>query len=206
MQTAAYRAISWQLEHNLDAAWDSAESAVAGCEQYQIAYYHEWGVVVGGWVQARRGEAAAGLARIQRGLEALHQQNAALRLPYYLALLAETQLQLGQPQAARAALDSAQAVAHQNGDVWYLPELYRLRGLSEPAQAEGYFRRALALARGQGSLSLELRAATSLAEHLHAAQRTHEALPLLAPVEAAFPAALITPDLEAARALLHALS
>ncbi len=112
-------------------------------------------------------------------------------------------MQLGQPQAARAALDSAQAVAHQNGDVWYLPELYRLRGLSEPAQAEGHFRRALALAAGQGSLSLELRAATSLAEHLHAAQRSQEALPLLEPVEAAFPAALITPDLEAARALLQ---
>ncbi|MFK7602879.1 ATP-binding protein [Deinococcus sp. SM5_A1] len=206
MQTAAYRAISWQLERNVDAAWDSAESIVAGCRKYQIAYYHEWGVVVGGWAQAMRGEGAAGLERTQRGLEVLHQQNATLRLPYYLALLAEVQLLLGHSGAARATLDSAQAVASQNGDVWYLPELHRLHGLTEPARAGACFRRALSVAREQGSRSLELRAATSLAAHLHAAGRTDEALELLEPVQAAFPESLITPDLTAARTLLHTLS
>lgn len=211
MQTAAYRAISHQLEGDVAAAWASAETAVSGCQRYQIAYYHEWGVIVGGWALARRGEGAAGLERLQRGLGALRQQNAALRLPYYLALLAETQLRLGQPEAARATLDSAQAVASQNGDVWYLPELHRLHGLSaaasgQPRAAEPCFRRALALAAAQGSRSLELRAATSLAAHLHAAGRAPEALSMLAPVEAAFAAALSTPDLSAARTLLHILS
>ncbi|WP_420594009.1 ATP-binding protein [Deinococcus sp.] len=211
MQTAAYRAISQQLERDVQAAWHSAERAVSGCQQYQIAYYHEWGVIVGGWAQAMRGEVAAGLERLQRGLDALRQQNATLRLPYYLALKAELQLKLGQPQAARATLDSAQAVAHQNGDVWYLPEVYRLHGLTDLAQnhstqAEACFRRALALARGQGSLSLALRAATSLAELLHEMGRTHEALSVLESAQAAFPAPLITPDLNAARALLNTLS
>ena len=211
MQTAAYRAISQQLERDVEAAWHSAERAVSGCQQYQIAYYHEWGVIVGGWVMAVRGDIAAGLERLQRGLDALRQQNAALRLPYYLALKAELLLQLGQPQAARAALDSAQALASQNGDVWYLPEVYRLHGLTETAQnhsaqAEACFRRALALAHAQGSLSLELRAATSLAELLHEMGRSHEALSVLEPTESAFPAPLITPDLNAARALLNTLS
>ncbi len=206
MQTAAYRAISHQLERNVEAAWDSAESAVTGCEQYQIAYYHEWGVIVGGWAQAIRGEALAGRERIQRGLEALHQQNATLRLPYYLALLAEVQLLLGQSGAARATLDSAHAIASQNGDVWYLPELHRLHGLTQPARAESCFHQALSVAREQGSLSLELRAATSLAQHLDAAQRTAEASELLEPMLAAFPESLVTPDLMAARTLLHTLS
>ncbi|CAM3582836.1 AAA family ATPase [Deinococcus frigens] len=206
MQTAAYRAISHQLERNVKAAWDSAESAVSGCQEHQIAYYHEWGVVVGGWAQAMRGEGIAGLERIQRGLEALHQQNATLRLPYYLALLAEVHLLLDQPEAARATLDSAQVVASQNGDVWYLPELHRLHGQTEPARAEDCFRRALSVARGQGSLSLELRAATSLARHLHGMDRTAGALSLLEPVESAFPASLVTPDLNTARTLLHTLS
>lgn len=206
MQTAAYRAISQQLEGDQEAAWRSAEAAVAGCRRHDIAYYHEWGVIVGGWVMAQRGEAQAGLARIQRGLEALRQQDAALRRPYYLALLAEIQLQLGQPEAARATLDSAQAMAGQNGDVWYLPELYRLRGLTHPTGAEAWFRRACVLAQTQGSRSLQLRAVTSLAGHLHLQGRSPEAAAALDPVQATFPERLVTPDLSAARALLQRLS
>ncbi len=206
MQTVAYRAISQQLERDLDAAWASAEAAVAGCQHHNIAYYHEWGMIVGGWVLAQRGEGQAGLARIQRGLEALRQQDAALRRPYYLALLAETQLHLGQPEAARATLDSAQAMVGQNGEVWYLPELYRLRGLTHPPEAEVWFRRAHALAQEQGSRSLELRAVTSLAGHLHLQGRSPEAAAVLDPVQATFPERLVTPDLGAARALLQRLS
>ncbi|WP_188904516.1 ATP-binding protein [Deinococcus aerophilus] len=205
MQTAAYRAVSEQLEHDLDAAWASAEAAVTGCRHYNIAYYHEWGVIVGGWVMARRGDPHAGLVRIQRGLEALRRQDAALRLPYYLALLAETQLQLGQPEAARATLDSAQAMASQNGDVWYLPELYRLRGLTDPQGAQAWFHRARSIAQKHGSLSLELRAVTSLAEHLHREGHDQEAAAALEPVQALFPERLVTPDLSAARALLGLL-
>ncbi len=205
MQTAAYHAVSKQLEHDLDAAWASAEAAVTGCRHYNIAYYHEWGVIVGGWVMARRGEGHAGLARIQRGLEALRRQDAALRLPYYLALLAETQLQLAQPEAARAALDSAQAMASQNGDVWYLPEVCRLRGLTDPRGAQAWFERARDIAREHGSLSLELRAATSLAGHLQLQGRARAAAAVLEPVQARFPERLVTPDLSAARALLGLL-
>ncbi|WP_019588396.1 ATP-binding protein [Deinococcus apachensis] len=205
MQASAYRSISHQLEGDLDACRASAEMTVAGCERYDIAYYHEWGVIVGGWSLAQQGGVAEGLACIKLGLETLQRQDAALRLPYYLALLAETQLLLGQPEAARAALDGAQSVARQNNDLWYLPELYRMRGLLNPAQAEPSFHRALALAREQGSLSLELRAATSLAARLQGEGRSIEAEALLEPVQAAFPAALVTHDLNLARALLQTL-
>ena len=178
---------------------------MAGCKRHNVAYYHEWGVIVGGWVMARRGDVSGGIARIKSGLDALQRQDAALRLPYYLALLAESQLLAGQEEAARAALDGAQAVAHQNSDLWYLPELYRLRGLVDPLHAEAHFRRALTIAQEQGALSLELRATTSLAALLQANDRAHEAPALLLPVHNAFPARLVTPDLIRARALLQTL-
>ncbi|WP_168734934.1 AAA family ATPase [Deinococcus sp. KSM4-11] len=206
MQARAYRSISHQLEGDLDAAWNAAEAAVEGCERSNIAYYREWGVIVGGWVQARRGEPEAGLRRIRRGLDALQRLDAALRLPYYLSLLAEVHLQLNRPEAARAALDVAQSVAGQNRDLWYLPEVFRLRGLTELNRAEGFFREALALARSQGAVSLELRAATSLAAHLEAAGHPREGAVVLEPVVAVFPAALVTPDLMRARALLTTLT
>ena len=202
MQARAYQTISHQLEGDLDACWESAEATVAGCQRYQIAYYHDWGVILGGWVLAQRGEAESGLARIKRGLGALQLQDAALRRPYYLALLAETQLLLGKPQAARAALDGAQAVARQNSDLWYLPELYRLRGLADPLQAEACFRRALNIATDQGSLSLALRAATSLAAHLQASGRAAEAEAALRPLVRPFARQPVTPDMRRALALL----
>lgn len=205
MQAAAYRSISYQFEGDLDASWANAEETVAGCKRHNIAYYHEWGVIVGGWVMGQRGDVSGGIARIKSGLDALQRQDAALRLPYYLALLAESQLLAGQDGAARAALDGAQAVAHQNSDLWYLPELYRLRGLVDPSHAEAHFRRALTLAQEQGALSLELRATISLAALLQANDRAHEAPALLLPVHNAFPARLVTPDLIRARALLQTL-
>ena len=205
MQAAAYRCISHQLEGNLDVSWANAEETIAGCKRHNIAYYHEWGVIVGGWVMGQRGDVSGGIARIKSGLDALQRQDAALRLPYYLALLAESQLLAGQEGAARAAVDGAQAVAHQNSDLWYLPELHRLRGLVDPAHAEAHFRRALTLAREQGARSLELRAATSLAALLQANDRAHEASALLLPVHEAFPTGLVTSDLTRARALLQTL-
>lgn len=210
MQAGAYRTVSCQLERHLDTSWASAELTVAGCERHNVAYYHEWGVVVGGWVLAQRGEVQAGLARIKRGLEALQRQDAALRLPYYLALLAETQLLAGQPEAARAALDVAQSVAHQNNDLWYLPELHRLRGVLcgvlAADGAEPHFRRAIALSRQQGSLSLELRAATSLAAQLQSGGHAQAAVEALEPALARFPDRLSTHDLNLGRALLQTLS
>jgi DNA-binding SARP family transcriptional activator len=71
MQAAAYRSISYQLERDIEISWDCAELTVAGCARHNIAYYREWGVIVGGWVLGQRGELQAGLARIKQGLVAL---------------------------------------------------------------------------------------------------------------------------------------
>jgi predicted ATPase len=72
-------------------------------------------------------------------------------------------------------------------------------------EAEGHFRQALDWARRQGALSLELRAAMSLARLLRDQGRHAEAMALLRPIYGRFTEGFETADLKAAKALLDAL-
>jgi predicted ATPase len=96
---------------------------------------------------------------------------------------------------------------------WLTPELLRLKGeilllQSTPAVAEtaaDLFWQALDWARGQGALSWELRAATSLARLLRDQGRSADATGVLQPVYDRFAEGFETADLNAAKALLDAL-
>ena len=70
---------------------------------------------------------------------------------------------------------------------------------------EPEYQLALELARQQGAPSLELRAATSLADHWLGLGRDAEARGLLAPIYGWFTEGLDTPDLKGAKALLDQL-
>jgi predicted ATPase len=78
----------------------------------------------------------------------------------------------------------------------------------EPArvgEAETYFEKAIEVARRQGAKSLELRAATSLAELWHAQGRLDEARNLLGPIYRWFSEGTDTADLRRARDVQIAL-
>ena len=97
---------------------------------------------------------------------------------------------------------------------WYLAELLRikgelliLQGLPDAASAsEDLFGQALDVARRQGALSWELRAATSLARLRRDQQRVAEAGKLLGSVYERFTEGFATADLQSARRLLGQLS
>ena len=75
-------------------------------------------------------------------------------------------------------------------------------GSAAPATAEDLYRQALDWARRQGALSLELRAATSLARLLRGQGRSADVTALLQPIHERFTEGLDTADLKAAKALL----
>ena len=77
---------------------------------------------------------------------------------------------------------------------------------SNPAKAEAYFERALAVAREQRAKSWELRAATSIAQLWHGQGKRQQARDLLAPVYEWFTEGFDTLDLKEAKALLDALA
>ena len=98
-------------------------------ERYGFAYYPEWGLVLGGW---QRG-GPEGIALIRRGIENLRRQLSLARMPYWLSLLADAQARSGAVAEAVATLDAAHTSASSRGDLWWLPEITRMRA----AQAVG---------------------------------------------------------------------
>ncbi|MEM8964356.1 MAG: hypothetical protein AAGD38_22915 [Acidobacteriota bacterium] len=121
----------------------------------------------------------------------------------FLGSLAEMALGIGMLEDSADMLAEAHAVSEPGGERFWKAELHRLsgelacaRGSKEAARAA--FHDALTVAREQGALSLELRAATSLFE----LDRDAESNALLAEVYGRFTEGFDTPDLTHAANLL----
>ena len=114
---------------------------------------------------------------------------------------------------AFAAIADALAQSDRHGQHWCIAELRRVKGElllqrsdeKSTSAAEHCFRGALDLAREQGALFWELRAALSLARLRIRQDRQNAARAILAPVYGRFTDGLETADLKAAKALLDDL-
>jgi len=118
---------------------------------------------------------------------------------------------MGHAEQALNFLDDLQQLSVETHQQMFVSDLHRLRAEAlrklDPAdnRVEEEFQTALQLARDQGALALELRAATGLASWLADTHRQHQGYRLLQPIYDSFTEGLATPDLKAARALLNAL-
>ena len=133
--------------------------------------------------------------------------------PLDLAILGSTHAALGKFDDARRYVADAMNSIETNKEKWFEAEVNRVAGeiavKSPPphtAKAEGYFERALAVARQQRAKSWEFRAAVSLARLWREQGETQQARELLAPVYGWFTEALDTRDLKEAKALLEELA
>ena len=102
---------------------------------------------------------------------------------------------------------------HRTGERHGEADLYRLKGelllalpVAHQAEAEASFRQAIAIARGQGAKSRELRAVVSLSRLYHQQGKTEDARPMLAEIYGWFTEGFDTVDLQEAKALLEAIS
>lgn len=76
-------------------------------------------------------------------------------MPYWLSLLADLLARDGQQAAARATLDAALAAGRARDDLWWLPEVMRMRAAyDEKAAAIARLRSAARMAAGHGSSAL----------------------------------------------------
>jgi DNA-binding SARP family transcriptional activator len=155
----AYGAITYQVCHDRAELGRTVDELAELCARYQFAYYREWGTVLQGWCTGDR----AGIALAQRGIDNLRSSNSLARMPYWLSLLAELQAGDGQHDAARATLDAALATGHAHDDVWWLPEVSRLRAGYDDDAAPVRLRAAAELARTHGSVALQRRCEHDLA-------------------------------------------
>jgi DNA-binding SARP family transcriptional activator len=157
----AYVAILAQLRGDRPGLRDIVAELSELCQRYDFAYYREWGLILDGW--SRPG--ASGIALARRGIANLRAAGSFARMPYWLSLLADLCARNGQPGAARATLDAALAAGQARDDLWWLPEVQRMRAAyddREPAIAR--LRAAAALAAGHGSVTLLRRCEHDLAD------------------------------------------
>jgi predicted ATPase len=130
-----------------------------------------------GWLRAKRGRPRSGVEMLRRGLLRLAEIGTEEDFPVYADMLAqalEAQKQYGEALAVlRDAIDQAE----RNGHTFWLPELYRWRGVIR-SRVEGLadaWRRDLqvgcSLARAQGAWGLEMRSIDTLISLDRAAAR-----------------------------------
>ncbi|MGH9216801.1 MAG: hypothetical protein ACRD0V_05680 [Acidimicrobiales bacterium] len=170
------------------------------CARYEVAYYQHWGEVLEGWT--RGGDEGAAL--MGDGIRRLRERGAASRLPYYLALLADTLIDAGRAGEAAAVLVEARRLAEDHADWWWLPELWRLEARLHPGpDGDHRLERALAVAGDHGSASLALRAAADLAERLVERGEVDRGRRLLTPLRTACVGT--SPEVEAIDARLDGL-
>ena len=158
----------------------------------------------------RRGEVDAGLRRLGVALDELRETGFLAHLTALLAVQAEALSDVGQSAAALAVIDEALARCERDEQRWCIADLLRIKGelalkqsaLMRDSSPDDYFLKALDWARRQGALSLELRAAMSLARLRHQQGRPSEARDLLVSVYERFGEGFETADLRAAKALL----
>ena len=158
----------------------------------------------------RRGDLGSGSGQLHGDLD---ESGGSMTSVMFLNALPVDFARAGQITEGLAAAAQTMKRAEDTETRWPLPELLRIRGellllqaeTGAVAAAEAHFRQALDWARRQGALSLELRAATSLARLLRDQGRTADAKALLQPVYDRFTEGFETADLKAANALLDAL-
>ncbi len=196
----AYAAITHQLRGDRDETLARAREVQELCARYEVAYYQHWGEVLEGWT--RGGDEGATL--IAEAIRRLRARDVGSRLPYYLAILAETLIGARRPEEAATALAEARQLAERNTDTWWLPELWRLEARLHPgAEGDAHLERALAIAGEHGSASLALRAACDLAERLGERGELARARDLVTPLRAGCVGT--SPELEAVDARLDDL-
>jgi class 3 adenylate cyclase/predicted ATPase len=196
-----------------------AERLVALCTEQGFAIFLPAGTIQRGWGLAALGQTDEGAAQIREGLVAWRATGAELVRPYWLALQAEAYARTARHGEALSLLEEALGVVRMNRECWWEPELHRLKGelalragvvpdadAASIEETHACFSQAIEIARQQGSRSLELRAAMSLARMWEGRGKRAEARRLLDPIYSTFTEGFDTADLRAAKDLLTRLS
>jgi predicted ATPase len=176
---------------------------------------------LGGWIARAQcfqgallisqGQVTRGAAIVQSAVPRMGAAGSVAESPAFLAVLAHGLGGAGQFESGLATINEALARSVTTGERWCAPELLRIKGelllssrVPDRSAAEQCFRGALELARRQGALGWELRAATSLVELLRTQDGSADAKVVLQTVYDRFTEGFATADLQAARAILDA--
>jgi class 3 adenylate cyclase/predicted ATPase len=181
-------------------------------DQTGSLFWGAWGMMQRGCLLALTGKVSDAVQTITRGLSAMRSTRTTMWMPLWLSYLTRANAEIGQFDDAKRCIGEAMAAVETAKERWCEAEVNRIAGkialLSpepDPARAEQYFERALAVARAQQAKSWELRAAISMVRLWRDQGRRDEARDLLAPLYGWFTEGFDTRDLKEAKVLLDEL-
>jgi DNA-binding SARP family transcriptional activator/tetratricopeptide (TPR) repeat protein len=158
----AYGGITCQIRQDISGLREMVGELRELCDRYGFAYYREWGLILDGWSRADE----SGLSLARRGISNLRSEGSFARMPYWLSLLADLSARSSRFDAARATLDAALVAGQARDDLWWLPEVMRMRAAHEAKEAAiSQLRSAAQLASAHGSAGLLRRCERDLAAH-----------------------------------------
>jgi hypothetical protein len=154
----AFQAITHQLLDERSKCAEAASHVRAMCKRYQFTYYDKWGQILEGWARGGR----LGVQLIEGGLSGLRAENAHVRMPYWLSLLAQT---TSDTEYARQTLQAALDIAQATGESWWVPELLRLQAAHmNGVDQHNTLAQAVKLARAQHSPGMVTRCEADLGQ------------------------------------------
>ena len=148
---------------------EHADALVTLSAKQGLTLWGAWGRVAQGWVKARSGGGAVAVAQVRAGLDAARQTGNRIYETTVLAMLGDAQAAAGDVDAGVASIAEGIEFAEASRQLYWLVELYRLRGAllakgrGDKPGATAAFRQALAVAQRQKAASWERRAAADLA-------------------------------------------
>jgi predicted ATPase/DNA-binding winged helix-turn-helix (wHTH) protein len=158
------------------------------------------------------GQLQRGVALLESSLDALIARGFRRLITLFIAAYAEALVAAGRIDEAVRRLNDTLQFCENNGEMMFVPELWRVLGIAararrRSADAEAHFTTAIQMARRQGATMWELRASLSLAalwrEESHDAERDSQALHMLERLALCFDAPSNAADV---RALFDTLS
>jgi len=196
------------------AALDSAERAIAICEEGGFAVWLAHARLIHGRALAELGELASGLEEMRVAYDDWTRTGAVVTTPFYLALRAEGFALAERFDEGLDVLDQALAIVERSGERYYEAEIRRLHGqlivrsaaragTDRSAEAESWLIDAHKCARSRNLRSLVLRCATSLANLYRSQCRYRQAVEVLQPAYRSIKEGAGTRDVVAARELLE---
>lgn len=167
------------------------------------------GLCILGLCQTRRNQFDAALPLVTEGLRLLVEGHYEVYSPIILAHTCEGALAAGRQDDARSLMAQLEQ-RDRNPEHWCTAEILRVKGrlaqaAGDQAEAVDQFSKSLNLARQQGALGWELRAATGLGQLWAGQGRDRDALKLIEPVYGKFTEGFATVDLVTAARLIAGL-
>ena len=195
------------------AALPAAQALLNFVKAHDIALYVIYGEIFSSWACGRLTDPDAGANQLRQAVAsylALDNKNA---VPSFYALVADIEDKTGRTDSALATIETALAIAQENGEHWTDSVLFRRKGEillkrdpRNPSPAEEAFQTAIAIAKQQGARSYELLASLALAKLYQSTARSAEGRAVLAPSLEGFSPTPEMPEIAEAKSLLAALA